>query len=534
MLEMQRVHPDQQNTVHSKEKSEKSIVSVLHNHLLSEVRDRSYEDMNYADLERILKNVYERCVAELNIAGMPDKIGQEYVRQLIDTMITQIPEQIPGIEEDQLSEVYEHFANAVPEWNEVILRQALRSVPQTQIQRWNRFRLARTLITLDKNFFSQLSQFGFPVMDQIDIARRVCGKYKMNLFEFAASTGGLTDEFRETVFEECSQGMQWYLDFKKLSPNEAADLIRDSEEDTRIQLRSILNIPPRSFLDAQKMIPLSENRFEKSFYIDVDHMRSLGDQLHEKIMRMAPERAERMEKKKLREQVLHRPIVAAGELNSDTSASPGFLYLEGEEIIPAIYKPQARDEENMRSGIPAGTYAQREWLAYQIDQSLGIDVIPPTILRDGPDGVGSVQEWVIAKTAGAYGKWEEMGNPEQLEDVVFDDVVKKNQDRHGGNFLVGHDGSVYAIDHGLILAITPDAGYIKSTPGSRMIGKPPSERVVERIQQFRSSTDVQEALRACFEAALGTQANDAWKIFEDGLEQLAPNNGSEGVYPTMI
>ena len=44
-------------------------------------------------------------------------------------------------------------------------------------------------------------------------------------------------------------------------------------------------------------------------------------------------------------------------------------------------------------GLPDGTLADREVAAYLVSEALGWDVVPPTLLRDGPHGPGMVQLW---------------------------------------------------------------------------------------------------------------------------------------------
>src|SRR5262245_6216187 len=55
----------------------------------------------------------------------------------------------------------------------------------------------------------------------------------------------------------------------------------------------------------------------------------------------------------------------------------------------AIYKP--RRGERPLWDFPRGTLCQREFAAYMVSSALGWDLVPPTVLRDGPYGVGSVQ-----------------------------------------------------------------------------------------------------------------------------------------------
>ena len=58
-----------------------------------------------------------------------------------------------------------------------------------------------------------------------------------------------------------------------------------------------------------------------------------------------------------------------------------------------MYKPIAR--RAARSGTsPSGTLANREAASYVVSAAGGWDVVPPTVLRDGPAGRGTVQLWI--------------------------------------------------------------------------------------------------------------------------------------------
>ncbi len=60
--------------------------------------------------------------------------------------------------------------------------------------------------------------------------------------------------------------------------------------------------------------------------------------------------------------------------------------------IPAVYKP-VRGERPLWD-FPEGTLARREVAAYEVSRAMGLDCVPPTVLRDGPAGPGSLQRWV--------------------------------------------------------------------------------------------------------------------------------------------
>ncbi|WP_202865320.1 SCO1664 family protein [Ornithinimicrobium sufpigmenti] len=58
----------------------------------------------------------------------------------------------------------------------------------------------------------------------------------------------------------------------------------------------------------------------------------------------------------------------------------------------AVYKP-VRGERPLRD-FPVGTLAAREVAAYLASRAGGFEIVPPTVLRDGPLGEGSLQWWV--------------------------------------------------------------------------------------------------------------------------------------------
>ncbi|MFV2120099.1 SCO1664 family protein, partial [Streptomyces sp. Act-28] len=66
---------------------------------------------------------------------------------------------------------------------------------------------------------------------------------------------------------------------------------------------------------------------------------------------------------------------------------------EGAEA-DCVYKPVAGEQPLW--DFPDGTLAQREAAAYAVSEATGWGLVPPTVLRDGPYGPGTVQQWVDA------------------------------------------------------------------------------------------------------------------------------------------
>lgn len=118
----------------------------------------------------------------------------------------------------------------------------------------------------------------------------------------------------------------------------------------------------------------------------------------------------------------------------------------GDRQVPAIYKP-ARGERPLWD-FPTGTLAKREYAAYLVSQSLGWPNIPTTILRDGPQGLGAVQLYVESVEGEHYFTLRDAYRDEMKKIAVFDAIIN-NTDRKGGHILLGKDGCLWCIDHGV-------------------------------------------------------------------------------------
>ena len=113
----------------------------------------------------------------------------------------------------------------------------------------------------------------------------------------------------------------------------------------------------------------------------------------------------------------------------------------------AIYKP-SRGERPLWD-FPPDLY-KREVATYRLALALGWDVIPPTVLASGPLGDGSVQAFVNADFSQHYFTLLESGTGlDDLRKLCVLDFIANNTDRKSGHCLLGCDGRVYGIDHGL-------------------------------------------------------------------------------------
>jgi hypothetical protein len=125
---------------------------------------------------------------------------------------------------------------------------------------------------------------------------------------------------------------------------------------------------------------------------------------------------------------------------------------KGDEDVKAIYKP--RKGERPLWDFARGTLHQRERAAFLISEALGWRLVPPTVLRDGPHGDGSVQFFIEHDADQHYFTFEGQ-YPEQVQRIVLLDAIINNADRKSGHVLLDAAGRLWAIDHGVCFHSDP-------------------------------------------------------------------------------
>lgn len=173
------------------------------------------------------------------------------------------------------------------------------------------------------------------------------------------------------------------------------------------------------------------------------------------------------------EALTHGELTVRGQVREASNAVLYCTVTHGDISGTCVYKPVAG--ERPLWDFPDGTLAQREVAAYELSRATGWDLVPTTVLRDGPYGQGMVQEWIEAAPEGAEllalveGEepgpgWKPVGfaevgegrtallvhaDDERLRRLAVLDAVINNGDRKGGHLLPAGDGRLYAIDHGV-------------------------------------------------------------------------------------
>jgi uncharacterized repeat protein (TIGR03843 family) len=149
--------------------------------------------------------------------------------------------------------------------------------------------------------------------------------------------------------------------------------------------------------------------------------------------------------------------------------------------IPAIYKP-ARGERPLWD-FPDGSLAARETAAFHTSYALGLNFVPPTVLReDGPAGPGSMQLYIDVDHDRHYFSMDE-GEKDRLRPVALFDILINNADRKGGHVLIDDEEHLWLIDHGVCF----HKEYKLRTVIWDFIGEPIPENLLADLQRFIES-----------------------------------------------
>lgn len=116
--------------------------------------------------------------------------------------------------------------------------------------------------------------------------------------------------------------------------------------------------------------------------------------------------------------------------------------------VRAIYKPLSGERPlwDFEPGLH-----KREVAAHRLSEAMGLEVVPPTVLRDGPLGEGSLQLFVRHDPSQHY--FTLLDNRPELHDqlraIAVFDFIANNTDRKGGHVLIDEHDHLWGIDHGV-------------------------------------------------------------------------------------
>ena len=112
-----------------------------------------------------------------------------------------------------------------------------------------------------------------------------------------------------------------------------------------------------------------------------------------------------------------------------------------------IYKP--RRGESPLWDFPDGTLYKREYAAFLLSEALRWQLVPPTVIREGPNGVGSMQLYIHHRREDADYFSLRDEHVREVQTMAVFDLIANNTDRKSGHCLRGEGGHIWGIDHGL-------------------------------------------------------------------------------------
>lgn len=152
-----------------------------------------------------------------------------------------------------------------------------------------------------------------------------------------------------------------------------------------------------------------------------------------------------------------------------------------------IYKP--RRGERPLWDFPRGTLYRREVAAYLVSEALGFALVPPTVVRDGPYGVGMLQLFIENDEESHLFTMLKSGSYDsEIRQLCAFDCLINNADRKSGHCLRSLSGRLWAIDHGICF----HNEYKLRTVLWDFVGQPLPDDVLKALTRFRGCLDANE------------------------------------------
>ncbi|MEY2415666.1 MAG: hypothetical protein QOH53_1000 [Ilumatobacteraceae bacterium] len=177
----------------------------------------------------------------------------------------------------------------------------------------------------------------------------------------------------------------------------------------------------------------------------------------------------------------------------------------GDDHAQGIYKPM-RGERPLWDFEPG--LHRREVAAYRLSEALRLDLVPPTVLRDGPYGEGSVQWFVDVDHRQHYFTIHEERPDlhDTLRNVAVFDLLANNTDRKSGHVLIDSDDHIWGIDHGLCFSADFKLRTVVWEFGGEPIGAP----LLDAIQPIGRAVPLEIATLLADDEVAALQERAQW------------------------
>ena len=139
-------------------------------------------------------------------------------------------------------------------------------------------------------------------------------------------------------------------------------------------------------------------------------------------------------------------LIVIGRLVDASNATLQATLENTDPVMKVIYKPVLGEKPLW--DFADGNLANREYAAYLLSELANFNLVPTTVLREGPFGSGMVQEWIEIDEELDVVDFGQSNDP-QLRKLALFDAIINNTDRKFGHLLVDHDGKLRGCDHGV-------------------------------------------------------------------------------------
>ena len=180
----------------------------------------------------------------------------------------------------------------------------------------------------------------------------------------------------------------------------------------------------------------------------------------------------------------------------------------------AIFKSQAGEYAgDLRGGnIPVGEQWKRERLGFIVSDAVGLNIVPPVVIRDVKGEIGAAMDFVPGAEEWAYASAESQRKVtnESWQRLALQDWLTGNTDRHGKNWMVNAKGELFAIDNGLAF---PEKGTFWAGGGYR---SKPNRIVTDRIRNGEMDAQLPEAILSGMTDEAKARCVEAMKMYKIG------------------
>jgi uncharacterized repeat protein (TIGR03843 family) len=181
----------------------------------------------------------------------------------------------------------------------------------------------------------------------------------------------------------------------------------------------------------------------------------------------------------------------------------------------AVYKP--RRGETPLWDFPSGTLCLREYAAYLVSEALGWHLVPPTVLRSGENGFGSVQLFIDNDPNQHFFTFREDDEVcDRLQRIALFDLATNNADRKSGHCLRDTEGHVWAIDHGICF----NSDYKLRTVIWDFAGQPIPKDMLSDLQELRAQMSDTHPLGSALHKLLDDDEMRSFERRVDGLLKI--------------